>query len=195
MEAVLLIALSYLLGSVPFGAILVRWRKGADIRSMGSGNIGATNVLRTSGPALGGITLLLDTGKAALPALAGILLFGCHSPVPAIAALAAFLGHLYPAYTMAKGGGKGVASAAGAMLVLCPIALAAAFVTFCIVLLISRRVSAGSLAAAVVMALTGMLAGCGFATAMAGVIMAALVVLRHKENLLRLYQGTEPKIF
>lgn len=195
MGAFILVVLSYLLGSVPFGALLVRLKLGRDIRSEGSGNIGATNVLRTSGPALGGATLALDAGKAALPALVGMLLFGCHGPVPALAALAAFLGHIFPAYTMGTGGGKGVASAAGAMLVLCPSALALAFVAFCACLLIFRRVSAGSLAGAVVMALAGMLAGCGFATAMSGVIMAGLVVWRHKENILRLHQGTEPKIF
>lgn len=195
MGAVILVVLSYLLGSVPFGAILVRIKQGRDIRSEGSGNIGATNVLRISGPALGGATLALDAGKAALPALLGVLLFGFQSPIPALAALAAFLGHIFPAYTMGTGGGKGVASAAGAMLVLCPPALGLAFVTFCVCLLIFRRASAGSLAAAVVMALTGMLAGCGFAPAMAGLIMAVLVVWRHKDNILRLYQGTEPKIF
>ncbi|MEW5734901.1 MAG: glycerol-3-phosphate 1-O-acyltransferase PlsY [Thermodesulfobacteriota bacterium] len=195
MAAILFLAVAYLLGSIPFGALLVRWKKGADIRTLGSGNIGATNVLRTSGPALGGATLLLDAGKAALPAACALLLFGTHSPVPALAVLAAFLGHLYPAYTRFTGGGKGVATAAGGMLVLCPPAIGLAFVVFCLCLLLFRRVSVASMVGAAIMALTGMLAGYGFATAMAGVVMAALIVLRHKENLLRLRQGTEPKIF
>ncbi len=186
---------AYLLGSIPFGAVLTRWRRGLDIRQAGSGNIGATNVMRQAGPALGILTLFCDAAKGALP-VALALHAGAPSPeilAPATA-LCAFLGHLFPVYSGLKGGGKGVATAAGCAGALCWPALLISLSVFVLAVWISKRVSAGSLAAAAALPVYPLFTA---PPALYGafLIMAALVWVRHRENIARLRAGTEPRVF
>src|SRR5215475_11956170 len=118
MTALLDLAVAYLLGAIPFGYLLVRWKTGGDVRSSGSGNIGATNVLRTSGRAAGIATLLLDVGKgAAAVLLARWIGAGSSAPLEPMAVLGVVLGHVFPV-TLGFRGGKGVACAVGAGLVM-----------------------------------------------------------------------------
>lgn len=193
------LALAYALGSIPFGVVFTRWRSRMDITKVGSGNIGASNVLRQAGPALGLATLACDMAKGALPVLGIMLILGEDSfpaqAVIALVALAAFLGHLYPLYTLFKQGGKGVATAAGCFLILSPLALAGALLIFAAAVGIFRRSSVGSLAAAtslvpLVLWRTHSLAYTGAALA-----IAVLIWFRHKANIRRLAAGSEPRVF
>jgi glycerol-3-phosphate acyltransferase PlsY len=187
--------LAYLLGSIPWGLVLTRRIAAVDIRRCGSGNIGATNVARAAGPILGLVTLGLDFLKGWAPVAmawhlklpeAGI------EPYGVALALLAVLGHLFPIYTRWRGGGKGVATAAGAFLALAPTAVWIALGVFATVLALTRRVSAGSLAGAAVLPIA-VFAVSGSAIYCAGAAMSAvLIFLRHSANLRRLWAGTEP---
>lgn len=187
---VLLIILAYLLGSVPSGFIIGAL-SGTDVRKRGSGNIGATNVARVLGKGLGLLTLLADTAKGFVPVLIAQYL-GVSDLAAALAAMAAFLGHLYPVFLRFRGG-KGVATAFGALLALAPEAAILLAVLFGVAVLASGRVSLGSIVAA--LALPVML--WGFAYGPVFVVMAlfisAMVILRHRENIKRLRAGTEPR--
>jgi glycerol-3-phosphate acyltransferase PlsY len=181
--------IGYLLGSIPFGLLLSRLAGHGDIRRLGSGNIGATNVLRTGGKSLAALTLLLDAGKGAVA-----VALGAHWGAAAAlcAALAAVIGHMFPIW-LGWRGGKGVATALGVLLVLAwPVALAALLV-WAAVALLSRYASLAALAAAV--------AAAGFAaiavdrpTAVVVAGIAILVVLRHHANIGRLLAGSESRI-
>lgn len=187
--------LAYLLGSIPWGLVLTRRHAAVDIRRCGSGNIGATNVARTAGPILGLVTLGLDFFKGWAPVAvawhlrlpeAGVELYGVAL------ALLAVLGHLFPIYTRWRGGGKGVATAAGAFFALAPTAVGIALGVFATVLALTRRVSAGSLAGAAVLPIA-VFAVSGSGIYCAGAATAAvLIFLRHSANLRRLWAGTEP---
>ena len=185
-----LIALAYLLGSIPFGLILARQLGGHDVRKTGSGNIGATNVARVVGPAAGILTLLLDVGKGAL----AVWLAGRYSGLAGIAAL---LGHCFPIWLKFKGG-KGVATALGVFFVLAPLAALGAVLFFCAVVVMWRYVSLGSVSAAAVMPLLVYFFWApGHAPPLVVIFgtlfAAALVVVKHDTNLQRLVDGTEPK--
>jgi glycerol-3-phosphate acyltransferase PlsY len=187
---------AYLIGSIPWGLILTRLFTDIDIRRHGSGNIGATNVRRLAGTPLGLATLVGDVAKGAVPTyLAGAL--APASPLPlagfvSLVALAAFLGHLFPLYTGLREGGKGVATAAGAIAVISPLSVGIALAAFILAVAVSRRVSVGSLAAAVCLPfLTGGLTHSGVYGACAAV-MAVFIIYRHKSNIRRLRDGTEP---
>ena len=187
--------LAYLLGSIPWGLVLTRLFAIADIRRHGSGNIGATNVARVAGPVLGLATLLGDFVKGWAPvALASYLDLppaGAELYAAALALLAV-LGHLFPVYTRLRGGGKGVATAAGGFAALAPLAVLIALVVFVLVLALTRRVSAGSLAAAAALP-PAVLSTTGSAVFCAGAVMAAtLIFIRHAGNIRRLLAGTEP---
>lgn len=182
------IALGYLLGSVPFGLVIIRLAGLGDIRSIGSGNIGATNVLRTGRKDLALATLLLDSGKGAI-AVGVAYWMGWR---PEIAGAAAFLGHCFPVWLNFKGG-KGVATFLGTLLALwfpagifaCLIWLASAF--------ISRYSSLSALIAA--SASPVVLFAMGKPTfSIAAIFMMLLIYIRHKENIVRLIKGEEPKI-
>jgi glycerol-3-phosphate acyltransferase PlsY len=191
---------AYLLGSVPFGLILVKKFKSVDLRLMGSGNIGASNARRAGGWALGFATLACDVLKGAIPVfLAGLMVTGSDAFIKEIwislTAISAFTGHLFPLYLKFKTGGKGVATAAGCMGVISPLALAAAFAAFVIIAGFSNRVSAGSLAAAAVLPAgifwtnhSLILTGCALT-------ISLLIIARHKDNIKRLLSGTEPAIW
>jgi acyl phosphate:glycerol-3-phosphate acyltransferase len=192
-----LIALAYLLGSIPFGLILAKAFGGRDVRKSGSGNIGATNVARVAGTAAGVSTLLLDTAKGAVAVwLAGR--FSDHSATMLIlGGIAALLGHCFPVWLRFKGG-KGVATALGLFLVLAPWAALGALAFFVLVVALWRYVSLGSVAAAAAMPLLVYFFWApGHAPPLViifGTLFAsALVVFKHDANLQRLVDGTESK--
>lgn len=188
---------AYLLGSVPWGIVLTRRVAAVDIRQQGSGNIGATNVARVAGKTLGALTLAADVLKGAVPVgLARWLLAGNGSgfadAVVAIVGLAAFGGHLYPVFLKFKTGGKGVATAGGAFLVMAPGAFAASLAVFCLVFWRFRFVSAASLAAVTVLPAGAALCGNSLFTILAALVTAGFVFLRHRDNIRRLLNGSEP---
>ena len=187
------VAAAYLLGSVPFGWLAVRIRAGEDIRSKGSGNIGATNVSRHLGPGLGALTLALDAGKGAAAALVALAAGGGRSGVAGAAAVAAVLGHVFPPWLRFRGG-KGAATGAGAFGVLFPVGMAVALGVFAAATALTRRVSAGSVSAAAVFPLAQWWSGAGWLGAGLGALAAAVVVWSHRANLLRLAQGREEPI-
>ena len=179
----------YVLGSIPFGLLLTKLAGTADIRSIGSGNIGATNVLRTGKRTLAAATLLLDGGKGA----AAVLLGQLYGPdIAIVAAAGALIGHLFPAWAGFRGG-KGVATALGILLALAPAAGALCCLTW---LTVAAAFRYSSLAALVSIA-----AAPGFLWWLAdpqkaefGLVLAVAVWLRHWRNIQRLMAGTEPKI-
>lgn len=180
---------AYLLGSIPFGIILTRLGGAGDLRAIGSGNIGATNVLRTGRKDLAAATLLLDGGKGA----AAVLIAAALQPHLALwAGAAAFLGHLYPVWLGFRGG-KGVATMLGVSLaVWWPAGLAFA-IMWLGMLALSRRSSVGGLSGAVAAPIAAAAGGHSSAVlVMLG--MALLVILKHRDNIVRLLDGTEPKV-
>lgn len=187
---------AYLLGSIPWGLVLTRMFTSVDIRNQGSGNIGATNVSRVAGPKLGMLTFIGDVLKGALPAFVAISLAvnsGWRSDIYlTLVALASFLGHLFPVYTAFKGGGKGVATAAGSFVVLAPLGCLFALLAFILIMLLSRRVSAGSLGAAVCLPFSVWFSTRSPALAGGAAIIALLILTRHAGNIKRLLAGTEP---
>jgi acyl phosphate:glycerol-3-phosphate acyltransferase len=186
-EIVLTIA-AYLLGSIPTGLLLAK-AFGVDIRSTGSGNIGATNVYRTLGRSVGVMTLIGDCLKGLLPVLLAKYL---HMPDVWLAAvgLAAFLGHVYTVFLGFKGG-KGVATALGVFLGVSPLAVGGALIVFVAVVWWSRYISLGSILAAAVMPILVGLLDRRPPLVLMTVIVASLVVWKHKENIKRLRDGTE----
>ncbi len=198
----LVAAVSYLLGSIPFGYLLVRTFRGEDVRLAGSRNIGATNVSRKS-PVLGVATLLLDTLKGALAVwLAVFICNGLRTAevvpyrVMALAALFAVLGHIFPVWLKFRGG-KGVATGLGSFAMIAPKAVLAAVGIFVAVVLLFRYVSLGSIAAvALFPLLVWLLREYGSAPLSLALIslVSLLIVARHRENIRRLFAGTENRI-
>jgi glycerol-3-phosphate acyltransferase PlsY len=193
----LLVLAGYLLGSIPFGYLLVRVQSGDDIRNMGSGNIGATNVARSAGWSVGAGTLLLDTEKGFVAVwLAGHFSNG-NIRIMTYAGLAAILGHLFPVW-LKFSGGKGVATALGVFLAICWPAVAVAVAIFAIVVGFWRYVSLGSVSAAAALPLLiYVLYAPGHAPPAAvstcTLLAAALIILKHRWNIERLMIGTEPR--
>lgn len=183
---------AYLIGSISFAEIVAR-RAGIDIRAAGSGNPGATNVGRVLGRGAGRVVLGLDLSKALVPTLVAVL--SLSETDAAITGLCAVVGHCYPIWHRFDGG-KGVASAAGSLLAIVPVAGALAVLAFLLVRKLTRRASAGSLAGAAVGALASLALAwsgrAGSAAAAVSVAIFALVVWRHRDNLARLRDGTEP---
>jgi acyl phosphate:glycerol-3-phosphate acyltransferase len=183
--------LGYLLGAIPFGLVLTRMAGLGDIRQVGSGNIGATNVLRTGNKPLALATLLLDAGKGAL-AVVIARWFGLDETTAMIAGAAAFLGHVFPVWLKFKGG-KGVATFIGTVAALCwPVALALVGTW----LLVAALFRISSLAALVAALLTPLYAWIvvGWDLSIVCALMAVLIVFRHRENIVRLLQNKEPRI-
>lgn len=190
LTVILLIVVSYVLGSIPSGFIIGAL-SGVDVRSTGSGNIGATNVARVLGKGLGLLTLLADTAKGYLPVFVGQYLGLSDFGVASLAA-AAFLGHLYPVFLKFRGG-KGVATAFGALLGIAPAAPAVLAMIFGAAVGLSRIVSLGSIAAAVAAPLVLWAISTGPVFVALGGFFGVMVLVRHRENIQRLRAGTEPQ--
>jgi acyl phosphate:glycerol-3-phosphate acyltransferase len=195
-EYAALIVFGYLLGAIPSGLIAGKLLKGIDIRRYGSGGTGATNTLRTLGRWPSAAVFLADALKAALPVLIARALVGVPAVEVAVA-MAAIVGHNWPAYVGWKGG-RGVSSSFGALLVFSPVAAVGAIVVFVGVIALSRYVSLGSLASSVVggILLLLLVAVAGFPVAYAAyaVLGAGLIVVQHRGNIGRLLNGTERKL-
>lgn len=196
-----LAAVAYLLGSIPFGLILVKVIRGEDVRLSGSGNIGATNVARSGGAKLGIATLVLDALKGYLAVLIASMMSQRNAGVElglaaSLAALCAILGHVFPVWLRFRGG-KGVATAVGAFVGLAPRAVLVVLGIFLVIVLISRYVSLGSIvASAVFPVLAFYLYRSQSSPAGLAVMLAAslLIILKHKANIRRLLDGTENRL-
>jgi len=191
MMPLLALLISYLLGSIPFGYLLVKWKTGADVRASGSGNIGATNVLRTTGASAGLITLLLDIAKG----YAAVWIAGHFTANESLwmsaAALAVMAGHAFPVFLHFQGG-KAVASFVGAFLRLTPLPMLAALGVFVAVVAYSRHISLGSIIAAATFPLAvWLILQPSISVVFSAIIAAAFVIYRHKSNIRRLHEGSE----
>jgi acyl phosphate:glycerol-3-phosphate acyltransferase len=188
---------AYLLGSIPFGLLVAKVFGGGDVRKAGSGNVGATNVARVAGPLAGILTLVLDAAKGSAAVWLAAHFSGEVAGWMVLAGLAALIGHCFPVWLRFHGG-KGVATAAGVFLMLSPLALLGSLLLFLIVVMFSRYVSLGSIAAAAAMPLLiyflwaphhapPLIVTFGaFAAAM-------LIVYKHDTNIQRLVEGREPR--
>lgn len=206
MRPVLVVIIAYLLGSIPFGYLIVRAKAGDDIRKTGSGGTGATNVSRRAGKAAGVITLVLDALKGSIAVVFAKLLLGDGGPTTsadwwiAAAAIATILGHIFPVWLSFRGG-KGVATGVGIFLILAPIALLCAGVLFVAIVSLTRYVSLGSIIASATIPVFVWLQSVFveptadvrplLTAAIAG---AVLILLAHRGNIERLARGTESKI-
>jgi glycerol-3-phosphate acyltransferase PlsY len=191
MTAALGIAIAYLLGDIPFGYLLVKLTTGRDVRASGSGNIGATNVLRTAGRAAGVATLLLDMAKGYLAVGLEGRLTGGNADWMGAAALAVMIGHSYPALLRFRGG-KAMAAFVGAWLCLMPLPLVAALIVFLVIAAWTRHISLGSIIAAGTFPLAvWLIAHPSLVVVAAAILSGALIVYRHRENIERLRAGTE----
>ena len=197
--SLLVVVLAYLLGSIPTGYLLVRFFRKQDIRTMGSGNIGATNVMRSGARGLGAATFILDVVKGCCAVGLGAVLAPYLMPnspvrnVEALAALCAVLGHMFPVWLRFKGG-KGVATGFGVFLVAAPLAALAAITVFALVFAITRFVSLGSILGAGCFPVFAWFLVQGDKPAFfiaVQAIVALLIILKHHENIRRLLSGTE----
>ena len=192
LQIILILTLAYLLGSIPFSLIIARLLKGIDIRNHGSGNIGATNVLRTVGKREAALALIADILKGALPVLLAVfILEGVWITATAVLVV---LGHVFPIFASFKGG-KGVATSLGALIVIIPEGVIISLILWFLVLAVFRYASLASILAAIALpaicwGLTSPLAYTAAAS-----INAVIIILRHTENIKRLIAGTESKVF
>jgi glycerol-3-phosphate acyltransferase PlsY len=191
MTPLLLILAAYLIGGIPFGYLLVRLKTGRDVRAMGSGNIGATNVLRTTGRAFGVLTLLLDIAKGWLAVWIAARATGGDAAWVSAACVAVVLGHAFPVFLKFHGG-KAVATFVGAALALAPAALVAVVIVFVAVVAKTRFISLGSILGAALFPLAvWLLYHPAWPVMAATLICGAFIVWRHKENIERLRAGKE----
>jgi glycerol-3-phosphate acyltransferase PlsY len=193
---------SYLVGSIPFGLLIARWVAGVDLRTVGSGNIGATNASRIVGNTWGAFVLLLDALKGLLPTLLAAPFSGVptaeatHAMV--LAGVCAILGHTFPVWLGFRGG-KGVATALGVAAVLSPWGTLTAFVSFVVVMLTARIVSLGSIVAALAFAgyqlatLPHPWSATQWSLTLFSIAVPALIIVRHRANIVRLLRGEEAR--
>ena len=185
-----LLGAAYLVGAIPFSFLVARWFGVEDVRRVGSGNVGATNVMRAAGKAAGLLAFALDAAKGAAAAfLAGVI----EPPGSILPPLAAVLGHMYPVWLCFRGG-KGVATGAGAFVPLAPAATGIACVVFAVALALTRYVSVGSIAAATTLVAAAFALGSPPAVAWSAALVAGLVVWKHRGNVRRLANGTESRV-
>ncbi|TAN61129.1 glycerol-3-phosphate 1-O-acyltransferase [bacterium] len=200
----LLIPFAYLLGSVPFAIIVAKAFGKADPRTVGSGNVGATNVARTAGKKAGAVTLIADILKGAVPVYLSFYFSMPSVDVPllkisptallaSLVGVSAFMGHLFPVFLKFKGG-KGVATACGVMFVISPTATLLSGVVFIVAVVVKKYVSLGSMLSAAFMPVFLSFLPSKKDYVLTGVIIAVLIIWRHKENIRRLASGTENKI-
>jgi len=188
---------AYLLGSIPFGLLVTKLFGAGDVHAAGSGNVGATNVTRVAGPFAGILTLLLDAAKGSVAVWLAAHFSGELSGWMVLAGLAALIGHCFPVWLRFHGG-KGVATAAGMFLMLSPLALLGSVLLFIVVVVISRYVSLGSIAAAAAMPLLIYLFWAPhhappLIVTFGAFAAAILVVYKHDANIQRLVEGREPR--
>ena len=182
----------YLLGSVPFAYLLARRHRGIDLRVAGSGNVGAANLLRTTTKKIGVSAMALDVSKG----IASVLVARQIDPGttgPAVAGIAAVLGHIYPVWLGLRGG-KGVATTCGVFSILAPQATAISTLVFFVLVWRTRYISLGSVAGSVMLAPLAYLYGAPEVTVIAAIIVAAIVVHRHRSNLRRVFAGIERRL-
>jgi glycerol-3-phosphate acyltransferase PlsY len=193
MEVITVVTLAYLVGSVPFAFLLSR-RRGIDLRRVGSGNVGASNVLRTSGVRIAVIAMGLDAVKGALAVIvAERVTSGSGIAAPMAAGLASVLGHIYPVWLRFRGG-KGVATAAGVFAVLTPMALGIAGAAFVVAVWITRYISMGSVVGALTLAIVAIVIDAPTVVEIGSAIAALVILHRHRANLVRVFAGTERRI-
>ena len=188
----LMIAAAYFIGSIPFALLLARRWGAADLRQVGSGNLGAANVLRASGVMAGVLVALLDIAKGAASVIVAERLSGGMA-VPAAAGFAAIVGHVYPVWLRFHGG-KGVATACGVFSILTPSAVPPALAVFLAGVWMTRYISVGSVLASLALPPVAYATGSSRPVVGATVAAAALIVFRHRSNLARLRHGTERRI-
>lgn len=186
-----LVVFAYLFGSIPTGVILSRHFGKTDIRKEGSGNIGATNVYRTLGKTLGVLTLLGDILKGMIPVIIAIWLLKSEGWI-GLTAFSAFIGHIYPIFLKFKGG-KGIATTLGVFIIIVPWAILLAFLAFAGTLYKWRYVSLGSIVAAGSLPIWIIVLSYSSIYAIYSIIIACLVVYRHKENIQRLIRKEESR--
>lgn len=199
----LLLLAAYLLGSIPFGYLIVKLREGRDIRAAGSGNIGAANVTRTAGKAAGILTLLLDAAKGYVAVWLAAWLTGRDAGVMIAAALAAIVGHMFTVFLKFKGG-KGVATGVGAFLPISWMAVLGALGVWIVTVVAFRYVSLGSMLASLSLPILiyflydvppgGAQSVSPMTVVLGAVAAAVLIVAKHHENIGRLVAGREPKL-
>jgi glycerol-3-phosphate acyltransferase PlsY len=188
----IVLVVGYLLGSIPFAYLLARRHRGIDLRLAGSGNVGAANLLRTTTKKIGVSAMALDMGKG----IATVLVARQIEPgaaAPTVAGIAAVLGHIYPVWLGFKGG-KGVATTCGVFAVLAPAATAAAGIVFIVTVWWTRYVSLGSVVASALLGPLAYLTGSPEITVIGALIVAAIVIERHRSNLGRVAAGIERRI-
>jgi len=191
MTPLLAVVVAYLVGGIPFGYLLVRLKTGEDVREKGSGNIGATNVLRTTGRGIAVATLLLDIAKGVFAVWLADKLSDGSAVWMSVAALAVMAGHAYPVFLKFHGG-KAVASFIGAFLYLTPIPMIAALLVLVIVVAVTRQISMGSIVAAGALPLaTWLIEHPPSIVILATLVAAGFVIYRHRENIERIRTGTE----
>jgi acyl phosphate:glycerol-3-phosphate acyltransferase len=185
------VLLAYLIGSIPFALILAR-RWGADLRQVGSGNLGAANVMRASGVRAGVLVAALDMAKGAASVwIASRVSDGAD--LPAAAGLAAIIGHIYPIWLRFRGG-KGVATACGAFAILTPLAVPPALAIFACVVWLTQYISLGSVIASMALPPLVYALGSPAPSVVAAAAAAAIIIFRHRSNVLRVWAGTERRL-
>lgn len=192
LQIILIFILAYLLGSIPFSLIIAKFSKGIDIRNHGSGNVGATNVLRAAGKKEAALALIADTLKGALPVL--IAKFVLEDFWIAATVVLVVFGHVFPIFAGFKGG-KGVATSLGAFIVIIPTGVIISLVIWILVLGVFRYASLASIIAAIALPAIcwGLKSPLAFTAATS--ISAVIILLKHTENIKRLIAGTENKVF
>jgi glycerol-3-phosphate acyltransferase PlsY len=191
MPNLVVIPIGYVLGSIPFALLVGRWLGGIDLRRSGSGNLGAANAFRTTGPLVGVAILLLDVAKGVASVLLARRLGG--GATPTVAGVAAVVGHVYPVW-LGFHGGKGVATACGAFALLAPPATAIAGLAFIVITLWSRYVSLGSIVGTMLVGPVAYFTRAPRSVVAGAIVTAAIVVLRHRDNLRRMLAGVEHQI-
>ena len=189
---IVVIIAAYLLGSIPFALLMARWWGATDLRRAGSGNLGAANVMRTAGVRAGVVVVLLDMLKGAASVILAERL-SANASAPALAGLAAVVGHIYPIWLRFRGG-KGVATACGVFAILTPIAVPPALAIFVAAVWCTKYISLGSVLASIALPPLAYAAGAQVPAVAAAVAASVIIVFRHRSNVSRLRAGTERRL-
>jgi acyl phosphate:glycerol-3-phosphate acyltransferase len=192
-RTILLLAASHLIGSIPFSYLVARWFGVGDVRQVGSGNVGATNVMRSAGKTAGILAFLLDAAKGSVATLLVSHLAPGDVLTSSLAAIAAVLGHVFPVWLRFRGG-KGVATGAGAFFPLAPLAAGLSLVAFAATLAVSRYVSVSSIVAAASLPILAALFGAPRAVWLSAAFCVGVIVWKHRPNLERLAAGAERRL-